>query len=241
MSFYPVWVDRPYPYWPLGVSVEVKSDPEAVLRCLWVKIIYMCTYTHTHPHKRMRTHTHQFNYSCSPHPRSQRICPLLLSQGHTALLPLCQSQGEKNLINLTVPHCCQFEPHGNHGDRNGSCGQAEVYCIISAASWYFSDGSLTHKQTAFCTDWDLIKTKNKTWQFHHSMSSMTGLYLHSAWYNTMLSHIGSSLTCFKSYFPVFAVEIWIDEVPEDVCPMRQGEGVEKLRHSQGGQLTKLWL
>lgn len=50
-----------------------------------------------------------------------------------------------------------------------------------------------------------------------------------------------SLTCFKSYFPVFAVEIGVYEVPEDVGAMRQGEGMEKLRHSQGGQLTKLGL
>jgi len=48
-----------------------------------------------------------------------------------------------------------------------------------------------------------------------------------------------SLTRFKSYFPVFAVEVCVDEVPEDVRPVRQRESVEKLRHSQGGQLAIL--
>lgn len=51
--------------------------------------------------------------------------------------------------------------------------------------------------------------------------------------------VSLSLTCFESYFPVFAVVVCVDEVPEDVCPMRQRESVEKLRHSQGGQLAKL--
>lgn len=31
--------------------------------------------------------------------------------------------------------------------------------------------------------------------------------------------ISLSPTCFESYFPVFAVEIGVDEVPEDVRPM----------------------
>lgn len=57
------------------------------------------------------------------HTQSQTTCPLPLSQGRTA--PLCQSQGEKNLINPTIPLCCLFEPNGNHDNTWGRREQAE--------------------------------------------------------------------------------------------------------------------
>lgn len=47
------------------------------------------------------------------------------------------------------------------------------------------------------------------------------------------------LTCLEAYLPVFAVEVGVDEVPEDVRPIGQREGVEKLRDGQRGQLTEL--
>lgn len=47
------------------------------------------------------------------------------------------------------------------------------------------------------------------------------------------------LTSFESCLPVFAVEVGVDEAPEDVGPVGQREGVEELWHSQGGQLAEL--
>lgn len=49
------------------------------------------------------------------------------------------------------------------------------------------------------------------------------------------------LTSFKASLPVFAVEVCVDEAPEDVSPVRQRERVEKLWHGQRGQLAKLRL
>lgn len=127
-------------------------------------------------------------------------------------------------------------------------------------------GSILHKQTgglplmvhSYITTSTSL-TKHKSERFSQiTMSLMNCLYLHIRLY-TVHNHLGkqiqlsdtqymsfhtislSSLTCFKSYFPVFAVEVCVDKVPEDVRPIRQREGVEKLRHSQGGQLAKLWL
>lgn len=66
--------------------------------------------------------------------------------------------------------------------------------------------------------------------------SATILGRHGVWNLTLLLW----LTGFKSYFPVFAVEVCVDEIPKDVCPVWQRQGVEKLRHGQRSQLAKLW-
>lgn len=50
---------------------------------------------------------------------------------------------------------------------------------------------------------------------------------------------GWPLTCLEANLPVFTVEVGVDEVPEDVRPIGQREGVKELRHSQRGQLTEL--